>query len=608
MNYRIFIYVWLFFLSHIITYAQFEDDSSIESVLEKSELKKFNKSNEHIAKADELITEANETYVDVYEQQQQNDTSDKKVKKEIDKLLEEATSLQIKSFKAFKKGFDIQYELLKDVITSFWEINPGLKEDLVAARESEELALDYKGQAQSIESASDKMEQRSEAQQLMEAMNYYKVSLNELKNALFIVYGLETPSTADTYPVSEYDQEQETEPTPDQDTTPVETIPADNTNFDASAIPDSVLVNDELLNIYLRLQEDDSYNISDSVKHYMTNNYSWGQIRGRWYEYLLSADPVQTKQTKQPVPAQETTLHEPEYPEVMEPNAHLELKQTTPPDEKDYYIQLPADQKPLSQSTLQGLYYGGKEVKMKRESGNYIYTISIFDTFQDAEDYKKVVGLTEGVILAYDHKQTHTDKTLTTNEKTKTNITQSAGSEKRPLPTENILFYVQIAASKVPLSIDYLDEKYKGDKIVHVRNEEGWFKYQLGGTKYYYKAQSILRSTGINEAFIVAYENGELRNLVDAREQMEQRNQSSLPKDMRFAVQLAASKQPLSKNVISNIYNGRFPVNMVIENGWYKYQIMAGNSYENAEQIRQSTNVKGAFIVGYANGEKKLLY
>jgi hypothetical protein len=43
---------------------------------------------------------------------------------------------------------------------------------------------------------------------------------------------------------------------------------------------------------------------------------------------------------------------------------------------------------------------------------------------------------------------------------------------------------------------------------------------------------------------------------------------------------------------------------MAEENGWYKYYIAAGNSYENAKKIQSECGSDKTYIVPYKNGRK----
>lgn len=69
--------------------------------------------------------------------------------------------------------------------------------------------------------------------------------------------------------------------------------------------------------------------------------------------------------------------------------------------------------------------------------------------------------------------------------------------------------------------------------------------------------------------------------------------------DIEFHVQIAASRRAIPPDELSLIYNGPHPITIVREDGWYKYHLNAGPSHKDADQLRISCNVVGAFLVAY---------
>jgi hypothetical protein len=41
-----------------------------------------------------------------------------------------------------------------------------------------------------------------------------------------------------------------------------------------------------------------------------------------------------------------------------------------------------------------------------------------------------------------------------------------------------------------------------------------------------------------------------------------------------------------------------------MEEGWYKYRLKTGNSFREAQEVRQACGVSGAFITAYHNAVK----
>jgi hypothetical protein len=76
------------------------------------------------------------------------------------------------------------------------------------------------------------------------------------------------------------------------------------------------------------------------------------------------------------------------------------------------------------------------------------------------------------------------------------------------------------------------------------------------------------------------------------------------PSEVEFRIQLAASRTLLTKEKASKLCSKPYPIDMAEENGWYKYYIAAGSSYENAKKTLSECGADKAFIVAYKDGRK----
>jgi len=76
------------------------------------------------------------------------------------------------------------------------------------------------------------------------------------------------------------------------------------------------------------------------------------------------------------------------------------------------------------------------------------------------------------------------------------------------------------------------------------------------------------------------------------------------PSEVEFRIQLAASRTPLSREKVAMLCSKTYRVDMAEENGWYKYHIVAGNSYEEAKNILSECGADKAFITPYKNGQR----
>ncbi|MCF6241846.1 MAG: hypothetical protein L3J74_10945 [Bacteroidales bacterium] len=85
-----------------------------------------------------------------------------------------------------------------------------------------------------------------------------------------------------------------------------------------------------------------------------------------------------------------------------------------------------------------------------------------------------------------------------------------------------IIYRVQIAASKVPVSMKELQKIYPANSPIHTSIENGWYKYSVGLFNTYREAQKFKINIGVKDAFVVAYINN---NRVDISEALKEEKQ-----------------------------------------------------------------------------------
>jgi len=74
--------------------------------------------------------------------------------------------------------------------------------------------------------------------------------------------------------------------------------------------------------------------------------------------------------------------------------------------------------------------------------------------------------------------------------------------------------------------------------------------------------------------------------------------------DVEFRIQLAASRTTLTKENIAKLCPKPYTIARSEENGWYKYYIAAGNSYEESKKVLRECGAEKAFIVPYKERTK----
>lgn len=84
-------------------------------------------------------------------------------------------------------------------------------------------------------------------------------------------------------------------------------------------------------------------------------------------------------------------------------------------------------------------------------------------------------------------------------------------------PVGEVIFRVQIAAHTVKMEDAFINQIYRGDKVVSEIKEDEWYKYQIGNYKSFAEAQKQLEEANVARAFIVAYQEGKKINVKEAR-------------------------------------------------------------------------------------------
>ncbi|NJM14985.1 MAG: hypothetical protein HC896_06035 [Bacteroidales bacterium] len=77
--------------------------------------------------------------------------------------------------------------------------------------------------------------------------------------------------------------------------------------------------------------------------------------------------------------------------------------------------------------------------------------------------------------------------------------------------------------------------------------------------------------------------------------------------DVVYRVQIAASTQPMSKAELNQSYKGNNEVLEFKEDGYYKYYIGEYHNFFEAKKVKNSSGVKGSFIVAYKQTKKQSL-
>jgi hypothetical protein len=609
----------LLFAAQLTLRAQ--DEAAIRPLIKEKDLKKLEKAEGIKVDAEKLIEEANQLNMEVFTVQADPNLDEKAITKKTALLESQAQQKQIQASALYEKCNEIKFILYKQYLDEFWNAHAGEESNYLNAKLLEEQASDNYFQATSYRIEAKKMDDGyTKVEKLTEANNLENKGIQKQLTALGIYHGIGESVSEEAPPVENVPAVIPEKPIVDVNgamATPVITSPE---TFTEKTLPEQPEINQSMI---------DEYNRYIATGQFTDTTLSTGQIAGitafdsdrilqLWYEYIyggdvLGTEPVITAQadTMQVIEKDQSTTRispaasgEKEIGIVTDEN-----KDTLIPadDEVIYRVQVAANRSALSQRALSRMYYGNKNVEMINENGWYKYSVGDFTTYEEASQFRKSSSISNAFVVAYRKGTRFHAGTSEVYEKQQSIFTP-AGEQRLP---PGLIFRIQVAASRVPLTVGQLKRIYQGNYPIELISEDGWYKYQFMGVRLYSDALQIVRNVTTTGAFIVAYENNTKINLADAvRKNKELENtvkalgRKGQIQEIEFHLQLAASRIAMPPYELKTLYGGPEPVSVIVDDEWYKYHLKAGNSPETAEQFRQSCGITKAFIVAYQRAKK----
>ena len=97
--------------------------------------------------------------------------------------------------------------------------------------------------------------------------------------------------------------------------------------------------------------------------------------------------------------------------------------------------------------------------------------------------------------------------------------------------SNKIIYKIQIAASKTPLTINKLRLIYDSKDVISAEYSDGWYKYLIGFFDTYEKASKFKLIIGVSDSFIVGYKNGYRISTKDLIKELENINNGNKKTD-----------------------------------------------------------------------------
>jgi len=619
-----------------------QDETDIRTLVREGDRKKLEKADQYKANADKQIEESNRLNMEVFTVQADPALSEKSKAKKISQLEEQAILRQIEASGLYEKSNEIKFSVYKLYIDEFWKTHENQESSFLNAKLLEEQASDNYFQAVSYRMDARKMDGYAKVEKLNESEALENQAIQKQLTALGQYHGisgaiLQENIVANDIMVSEPTVANDPEPAMDADDEADQYIQdsfiqekPENTD-----LPDTTVYVTTASGVTVNQSMIDSYNRYIATGKFTDSTLSTGAIAGvtsfdsdrllqLWYEYMYGRGSIVSEPDAdlQADIVTEAGVDDPRIT-VVEPGTNtgkMEIGIVTdenvgtliPADEEVIYrVQIAANRSELSQRALSKMYYGNKNVEMIVENDWYKYSVGDFGTYKEASDFREASGISNAYVVAY-RKGTKFIGGQSAVGKQQQPVYMPSGENRLP---SGLIFRIQVAAGRMNLTTGQLKRIYPGNYPVEIIPEEAWNKYQLLGVRLYSDANAILKNVTTQGAFISAYEDGQKINLADAIEksrELEQQVKISGRKgtiqEIEFHVQLAASRIALPLSEVSALYSGSEPVSVMIEDGWYKYHLKAGNSPEVAEQMKNSCNVPGAFLVAYKRAAKVNAY
>jgi|GEM_PF-4160057 len=183
-------------------------------------------------------------------------------------------------------------------------------------------------------------------------------------------------------------------------------------------------------------------------------------------------------------------------------------------------------------------------------------------------------------------------------------------------PWQDVVFKVQIMASRTRQNVDKLRKRYSITAMVAEEKTGEWFKYTMGEFKQYRKASDfknlLVTRNRLTDAFVVAYKEGKpigLRELMQGKRSVSEKEivaRGVVQDGVTFGVQVLSAKS--LKTPVAE-FQGKYGIaeeTRIVQQGDY-FQLVSGNfpTYREARELKRRLVENGladAFVVAYQYG------
>ena len=204
-------------------------------------------------------------------------------------------------------------------------------------------------------------------------------------------------------------------------------------------------------------------------------------------------------------------------------------------------------------------------------------------------------------------------KTNTSSSQVKATKEQFSSNENNS-PDADLNYHVQLSARENKIPKNKYDVFFPENENINVKKEDSLYKYIVRSFNSYKRAFKYKMSMDFEDGFITAYKDDRPIDIIEAISITDPEYYSQLMKGYSpvfdrdtifFKVQIIATENVLSRKQISSIYDGKKEVDVIHQEGVYRYSIGQCPTYEAAKSLSDNIPVDDAFVVAY-KGRKKL--
>ena len=169
-----------------------------------------------------------------------------------------------------------------------------------------------------------------------------------------------------------------------------------------------------------------------------------------------------------------------------------------------FRVQIAADRIRIEPDQLHSIYSGIKKIHLNKAEGWYRYAVGTCRTYDQARRLRRHIPVKGSWIVAYKEGKRYNGYRMQEEHPSY----PAPRIRKKIAQQEGILFKVQIAASRVPMSSSELKHIYCGKKVVTEIQHDKYYKYSIGGYDNYKDASRLKKNLCVPGAFVVAFKQG----------------------------------------------------------------------------------------------------